>query len=73
VAGEDAVEVMGAAIESLPDAPLRVELTQMDIASLPSFSGKMQLHLNRILLGEQDLLERRSYDLTKRRTTFRQK
>jgi len=69
---EDAIEVEGTVVETLPNAMFRVKLDNGHRV-LAHISGKMRLHFIRILPGDKVMVEMSPYDLTKGRITFRQK
>ena len=67
---EDAFEVNGTIIETLPNAMFRVELENKHVV-LAHVSGKMRKNFIRILPGDKVLVELSPYDLTKGRITYR--
>jgi len=69
---EEAIEVEGTIVEPLPNAMFRVELANghKDLAHV---SGKIRMHLIRILPGDRVLVELSPYDLTHGRITYRYK
>ena len=69
---EDAIEVTGKVLETLPNAMFRVELDNGHKV-LAHISGKMRMHYIRILPGDRVRLEMSPYDLTKGRIVFRYK
>ena len=69
---EDAIEVMGTVLETLPNAMFRVEL-ENGHKVLAHISGKMRMHYIKILVGDKVKLEMSPYDLTKGRITLRYK
>lgn len=69
---EDAIEVEGKVIESLPNATFRVELQNGHLV-LAHISGKMRMHYIRILPGDRVTVELSPYDLNRGRITFRAK
>ena len=69
---EDAVQVEGTVIESLPNAMFRVEL-QNQHKVLAHVSGKMRMNFIRILPGDKVMLELSPYDLTRGRIIYRVK
>ena len=69
---EDAIEVEGTVIETLPNAMFRVEL-ENGHKVLAHISGKMRMHYIRILPGDKVKMELSPYDLTRGRITFRVK
>ncbi len=69
---EEAVQVEGVVIESLPNAMFRVELTNQHKV-LAHVSGKMRMNFIRILPGDKVMLELSPYDLTRGRIIYRVK
>ena len=69
---EDAVQVEGTVVESLPNAMFRVEL-QNQHRVLAHVSGKMRMNFIRILPGDKVMLELSPYDLTRGRIIYRVK
>ena len=67
---EDAIEVEGKVLESLPNAMFRVELDNGHVV-LAHISGKMRMHYIRIMPGDKVKVELSAYDLTRGRITFR--
>jgi len=67
---EDAVEVEGTVLESLPNAMFRVEVQKGHVV-LAHLAGKLRMHYIRILPGDKVKLELSPYDLTRGRITFR--
>ena len=67
---EDAIEVEGVVVESLPNAMFRVEL-ESGHKVLAHVSGKMRMHFIRILPGDKVKVELSPYDLGRGRITFR--
>ena len=72
MAKEDAMQMQGEVVESLPNATFRVKLENGHIV-LGHISGKMRMHSIRILPGDKVSVELTPYDLTKGRITFRAK
>lgn len=72
MAKEDAMQMQGEILESLPNATFRVKLENGHIV-LGHISGKMRMHYIRILPGDKVTVELTPYDLTKGRITFRAK
>ncbi|MBI3324948.1 MAG: translation initiation factor IF-1 [Candidatus Omnitrophica bacterium] len=70
MAKEDAVEIEGKVVESLPNARFRVELEGGHVV-LAHLAGKLRLHYIKILPGDKVKLELSPYDLTRGRITFR--
>jgi translation initiation factor IF-1 len=67
---EEAIEVAGKVIETLPNAMFRVELDNGHVV-LAHISGKMRMHYIRILPGDRVALELSPYDLTRGRIVYR--
>ena len=70
MAKEEAIEVEGTVVETLPNAMFRVEL-ENGHRLLAHISGKMRMHYIKILPGDKVKVEMSPYDLTKGRITFR--
>ncbi len=69
---EDAIEVVGTVVETLPNAMFRVELENKHMV-LAHISGKMRKTFIRILPGDKILVELSPYDLTRGRIVYRYK
>ena len=69
---EEAIEVEGVVLETLPNAMFRVEL-ENGHKVLAHVSGKMRMHFIKILQGDRVKLELSPYDLTRGRITYRAK
>jgi translation initiation factor IF-1 len=69
---EDAIEVKGTVLETLPNAMFRVEL-ENGHRVLAHISGKMRMHFIKILAGDKVIVELSPYDLTRGRITYREK
>lgn len=69
---EEAIEVIGTVVETLPNAMFRVELENKHEV-LAHVSGKMRKYFIRILPGDQVKLELSPYDLTRGRIVYRYK
>ena len=69
---EDAIEVMGTVLETLPNAMFRVEL-ENGHRVLAHISGKMRMHYIKILPGDKVKIELSPYDLDRGRITYRYK
>ena len=67
---EDAIEVMGTVLETLPNAMFKVEL-ENGHKVLAHVSGKMRKHFIRILPGDRVRVELSPYDLDRGRITYR--
>jgi translation initiation factor IF-1 len=72
MAKEDAIEVEGTVVETLPNAMFRVELPNGHKV-LAHISGKMRMHFIRILPGDKVTVELSPYDLNRGRITYRSK
>lgn len=69
---EEAIEVEGKVVESLPNGMFRVELENGNII-LGYLSGKIRKYRIRVLMGDRVLVELSPYDLNKGRITYRYK
>jgi translation initiation factor IF-1 len=69
---EDAIEVTGTVLETLPNAVFRVEL-ETGHRVLAHISGKMRLHFIKILPGDKVTVELSPYDLNRGRIIYREK
>jgi translation initiation factor IF-1 len=69
---EDAIEVMGKVLETLPNAMFRVEL-ENGHKVLAHISGKMRMHYIKILPGDKVKIELSPYDLARGRIIFRER
>ncbi len=67
---EEAIEVEGTIVETLPNAMFRVELDNGHKV-LAYVSGKMRMHFIRILPGDRVVVELSPYDLSRGRITYR--
>ncbi len=72
MAKEEAIQVEGTVIETMPNAMFRVEL-ENGHKVLAHVSGKMRMHFIKILPGDKVTIELSPYDLTRGRITFRAK
>ncbi len=70
MAKEDAIQMGGKVIETLPNTTFRVELENGHKVTA-HISGKMRKHYIRILTGDTVTVELTPYDLSKGRITFR--
>lgn len=70
MAKEDAIEVIGTVLETLPNAMFRVELDNRH-QILAHISGRMRKHFIRILPGDRVQVELSPYDLSRGRITYR--
>ena len=69
---EEAIEVEGTVMETLPNAMFRVELADGHRV-LAHISGKMRKYYIKIVTGDKVTVELSPYDLTRGRITFRAK
>lgn len=69
---EEAIEVEGTVLETLPNAMFRVELDNGHKV-LAHISGRMRKYYIKILPGDRVKLELSPYDLTRGRITYRHK
>ncbi len=69
---EEAIEVEGTVVETLPNAMFRVELADGHRV-LAHISGKMRKYYIKIVTGDKVTVELSPYDLTRGRITFRVK
>jgi len=69
---EDAIEVTGTVVETLPNAMFRVEL-ENGHRVLAHISGKMRMHFIKILPGDKVTVELSPYDLNRGRIIYRAK
>lgn len=67
---EEAIEVEGVVVETLPNAMFRVELKNGHRV-LGHISGKMRMHYIKILPGDTVVVELSPYDLTRGRIVYR--
>jgi len=67
---EDAIEVVGTVLETLPNAMFRVELENKH-KILAHISGRMRKNFIRILPGDRVQVELSPYDLSRGRITYR--
>src|SRR5512140_2261878 len=67
---EEAIEVTGTVLETLPNAMFHVELENKHKV-LAHISGKMRKHFIRILRGDKVTVELSPYDLTRGRVVYR--
>lgn len=72
MAKEEAIEVEGTIVETLPNAMFKVEL-ENGHRVLAHVSGKMRMNFIRILPGDKVKLELSPYDLTRGRIIYRVK
>ena len=69
---QEAIEVEGKVLETLPNAMFRVELPNGHKV-LAHVSGKMRMHFIKILPGDKVTVELSPYDLTRGRIVYRTK
>jgi translation initiation factor IF-1 len=69
---EEAIQVEGKVLETLPNAMFRVELGNGHKV-LAHISGKMRMHFIKILPGDKVTVELSPYDLSRGRIIFREK
>ncbi len=69
---EEAIQVEGKVLETLPNAMFRVELANGHKV-LAHVSGKMRMHFIKILPGDSVTVELSPYDLTRGRIIYRAK
>ena len=67
---EDAIQMEGEVIETLPNTTFRVKLKNGHVVTA-HISGKMRKNYIRILTGEQVTVEMTPYDLSKGRIVYR--
>lgn len=72
MAKEEAIQVEGTVVETLPNAMFRVELENKHLV-LAHVSGKMRMHFIKILPGDKVTVELSPYDLTRGRIIYRVK
>jgi translation initiation factor IF-1 len=69
---EEAIQVEGKVLETLPNAMFRVEL-ENGHKVLAHISGKMRMHFIKILPGDTVTVELSPYDLSRGRVIYRAK
>jgi translation initiation factor IF-1 len=67
---DDAIQVEGKVLETLPNAMFRVEL-ENGHKVLAHISGKMRMHYIKILPGDTVTVELSPYDLSRGRVVYR--
>ncbi|MCW8922766.1 MAG: translation initiation factor IF-1 [Gammaproteobacteria bacterium] len=72
MAKEEAIQMEGTVIETLPNTMFRVELENGHVV-IAHISGKMRKHYIRIMTGDQVTVELTPYDLEKGRIVYRAK
>ena len=70
MAKEEAIEMPGTVLETLPNTTFKVELENGHVV-MAHISGKMRKNYIRILTGDKVTVQLTPYDLTKGRITFR--
>jgi translation initiation factor IF-1 len=70
MAKEDAIQMEGKVVETLPNTTFRVELDNGHVVTA-HISGKMRKHYIRILTGDKVTVELTPYDLSKGRIIYR--
>ena len=70
MATEEAIEMQGTVLETLPNTTFKVELENGHVV-MAHISGKMRKNYIRILTGDKVTVQLTPYDLTKGRITFR--
>ena len=70
MAKEEAIQMEGEVVETLPNTTFRVKL-QNDHIVTAHISGKMRKHYIRILTGDKVTVELTPYDLSKGRINYR--
>ena len=69
---EEGIQVEGTVVEPLPNAMFRVEL-ENGHKVLAHISGKMRMHVIKILPGDKVTIELSPYDLSRGRIVYRYK
>ena len=72
MAKEEALQMDGTVIETLPNTMFRVELENGHMVTA-HISGKMRKHYIRIMTGDKVTVELTPYDLEKGRIVYREK
>jgi translation initiation factor IF-1 len=72
MAKEEALQMEGTVVETLPNTMFRVELENSHIVTA-HISGRMRKHYIRIMTGDQVTVELTPYDLEKGRIVYRAK
>lgn len=70
MAKEEAIEMEGTVIETLPNTHFRVQLENGHIV-IAHISGRMRKNYIRIIMGDRVTVQLTPYDLTKGRISFR--
>ncbi len=71
MAKEEALQLEGVVVESLPNANFRVKLDVDNRVVLAYLSGKMRQHYIKVLPGDKVVIAMSPYDLSKGRITYR--
>ena len=69
---EDAIQMEGEVVDTLPNTTFRVKLKNGHIVTA-HISGKMRMHYIRILPGDKVTVELTPYDLSRARIVYRAK
>ncbi|HZK28874.1 MAG TPA: translation initiation factor IF-1 [Clostridia bacterium] len=69
---EEAIEVTGVVVDTMPNAVFRVRL-ENGFEVIAHISGKLRQHYIKILTGDHVTVELSPYDLTRGRITWRSK
>lgn len=72
MAKEEAIEISGKVLETLPNAMFKVELENKHVV-LAHICGKMRMHFIKILPGDIVTVELSPYDLSRGRIIYRNK
>ncbi|HED34324.1 MAG TPA: translation initiation factor IF-1 [Gammaproteobacteria bacterium] len=72
MAKEEALQMDGTVLETLPNTMFRVELENGHIVTA-HISGRMRKHYIRIMTGDKVTIEMTPYDLEKGRIVYREK
>ncbi len=72
MAKEEAIQMDGTVLETLPNTMFRVELENGHIVTA-HISGRMRKHYIRIMTGDKVTVELTPYDLEKGRIVYREK
>lgn len=70
MAKEEAIEMHGVVVDTLPNTTFRVKLDNGHVI-MAHISGRMRKHYIRILTGDRVVVEVTPYDLTRGRIIFR--
>ncbi len=72
MAKEEAIQMDGTVLETLPNTMFRVELENGHVVTA-HISGRMRKHYIRIMTGDKVTVEMTPYDLEKGRIVYREK